>query len=439
MGFDKFRWSPAAAAAAAPASPADCVSPASTGGTATPTAAAAATPTPAPAPPASMPPQYRFQRPLTPGSFLHIKLEGMGPKLLVSDRSTADQPVLRWRLAVRGNTAVEFGVVPLNMLEDDKALHKCLQEEKKFERVTQPLRDEERPTGFCSSITVGSMLPFKTAIMRGSVVELLARRGRLEVLVHNPPDGQELYWHNTRTVPKPYKGPAEVRFELDFSPHHHVRLALTSWAHGAFDVLHPAPHSRLLGRELQGAWHLTPRLLGSGSGCGTSSGNGSGQQRDRGHNGSGGGALVPQQLFVVVLGQLGQVAANTPPAAALTDDDAEAAAHEAASPAAEQLQTLAAAAVEESRRQQEQQQQHDEEEAAAPSPEPHCRPLGLQQDCDASATTAAAGDVPAPQQRQQQQQVMARSRRPAPASAASGESSGGGSSTSGQRRTRARR
>ncbi|WIA12934.1 hypothetical protein OEZ85_006550 [Tetradesmus obliquus] len=200
---------------------------------------------------AGVPPQYKFMPPTAPGSYLNIKLEGMGPKLLVSDLSTADQPVLRWRLVVRGNTAVEFGVVPLSMVDDDKSLHKCHQEEKKFERLRGKLADAERPTGFCSSITVGSMLPFKTAIMKGSVVELLARRGRLEILVQNPPDGQELYWHNTRTVPKPYKGPREVRFEQDFSPNHDVKLALTSWAHGAFDVLHPAPGSRLLGQDMQ--------------------------------------------------------------------------------------------------------------------------------------------------------------------------------------------
>jgi hypothetical protein len=141
-----------------------------------------------------------------------------------------------------------------SLQDDDKSLHKCHQEEKKFDRLRGPLLDAERPTGFCSSITVGSMLPFKTAIMKGSVVELLARRGRLEILVQNPPDGQELYWHNTRTVPKPYKGPREVRFEQDFSPHHDVKLALTSWAHGAFDVLHPAPGSRLLGKSMQRAW-----------------------------------------------------------------------------------------------------------------------------------------------------------------------------------------
>jgi hypothetical protein len=138
--------------------------------------------------------------------------------------------------------------------EDDKSLHKCQQDEKKFDRLTAPLVDSERPTGFCSSITVGSMLPFKTSIMKGSVVELLARRGRLEILVQNPLDGQELYWHNTRTVPKPYKGPREIRFEQDFSPHHDVKLALTSWAHGAFDVLHPSPGSRLEHSSPRSGW-----------------------------------------------------------------------------------------------------------------------------------------------------------------------------------------
>ncbi len=42
-----------------------------------------------------------------------VSLGGMGPKLLLSDASTASHPVLRWQLRVRGNTAVEFGVVPV--------------------------------------------------------------------------------------------------------------------------------------------------------------------------------------------------------------------------------------------------------------------------------------------------------------------------------------
>lgn len=76
-------------------------------------------------PQADAAPHYRFLRPTSPESFLHIKLEGMGPKLLVSDASTADQPVLRWRLVVRGNTAVEFGVVPLCLVVSERARHAC--------------------------------------------------------------------------------------------------------------------------------------------------------------------------------------------------------------------------------------------------------------------------------------------------------------------------
>lgn len=43
------------------------------------------------------------------------KLEGIGPKLLVSDVSTADVPILRWRLELKGNNAVEFGTIPVSL------------------------------------------------------------------------------------------------------------------------------------------------------------------------------------------------------------------------------------------------------------------------------------------------------------------------------------
>ena len=46
-----------------------------------------------------------------------VSLQGLlGPKLLVSDKSTFDQPVLRWRFRVTGNRAVEFGVVPTDLV-----------------------------------------------------------------------------------------------------------------------------------------------------------------------------------------------------------------------------------------------------------------------------------------------------------------------------------
>lgn len=49
-----------------------------------------------------------------------VVLEGMGPKLLLSDATTADAAVLRWRLRVVGNNALEFGVVPA-----DSTVRRC--------------------------------------------------------------------------------------------------------------------------------------------------------------------------------------------------------------------------------------------------------------------------------------------------------------------------
>ncbi len=41
-----------------------------------------------------------------------LKLEGIGPRMLVSRETTGTAPFLRWRLEVRGNNAMELGVVP---------------------------------------------------------------------------------------------------------------------------------------------------------------------------------------------------------------------------------------------------------------------------------------------------------------------------------------
>ena len=50
-----------------------------------------------------------------------VKLEGIGPKMLLSDVTTADVPLLRWRLELRGNNAVEFGTVPVSL-----QVHACM-------------------------------------------------------------------------------------------------------------------------------------------------------------------------------------------------------------------------------------------------------------------------------------------------------------------------
>ena len=45
-------------------------------------------------------------------------------QLLVSDATTGTHGTLRWRLRVRGNTAVEFGVVPADHYSRHGTLHK---------------------------------------------------------------------------------------------------------------------------------------------------------------------------------------------------------------------------------------------------------------------------------------------------------------------------
>ncbi len=118
----------------------------------------------------------------------------MGPKLLLSDISTADAPLLRWRLEIRGNNAVEIGTVPVSLQDQPKALHKCYSD-----------AEGNRPSGFYSAITIGSMLPVKLPLIRGSVVEILASKDRLDLIVTHPRAGSELTWKNAVTVPTAYK------------------------------------------------------------------------------------------------------------------------------------------------------------------------------------------------------------------------------------------
>jgi hypothetical protein len=56
-----------------------------------------------------------------------IRLEGIGPKLLVSDLSTADVALLRWRIEIRGNNAVEFGTIPASLQVIDAQVIEGLQ------------------------------------------------------------------------------------------------------------------------------------------------------------------------------------------------------------------------------------------------------------------------------------------------------------------------
>ncbi|KAL4428542.1 hypothetical protein ABPG75_002631 [Micractinium tetrahymenae] len=172
---------------------------------------------------------FRFHFSPDGSALRSVQLAGMGPKLLVSDVSTAHQPVLRWQLRVCGNTAVEFGVIPAGLPPSHTALHKCQA------AFGCP---QHRAQGFCSQITAGSLLPLKAPVMRGTLLDIVARRGHLEVILRYPPDAKEVSWQNGQPVQRPYRGPAQLRLEQDFAEGYDVRLAVTSWARAHFEVLH---------------------------------------------------------------------------------------------------------------------------------------------------------------------------------------------------------
>eukprot|EP00205_Picochlorum_sp_RCC944_P001641 CAMPEP_0182607824 /NCGR_PEP_ID=MMETSP1330-20130603/2413_1 /TAXON_ID=464278 /ORGANISM="Picochlorum sp., Strain RCC944" /LENGTH=353 /DNA_ID=CAMNT_0024826483 /DNA_START=340 /DNA_END=1401 /DNA_ORIENTATION=+ len=159
-----------------------------------------------------------------------VKLVEMGPKILLSDVSTADQPILRWRLRVTGNTALELGVVPACLEVSNNSLHKA-----DSVRGSRTLRC----TGFSSQITAGSHLPVKIPVVRGTIVDLMASRGLVQVILFYPSDAQEIKWNREgHPVPAPYQGPRVLRFELEFSESYDVKLACTCWAKASFDILH---------------------------------------------------------------------------------------------------------------------------------------------------------------------------------------------------------
>ena len=60
-------------------------------------------------------------------------------------------------------------------------------------------------------ITAGSLLPLKAPVMRGTVLDIVARRGHVEVVLAYPEDAKEISWQNGQPVQRPYRGPSQVR------------------------------------------------------------------------------------------------------------------------------------------------------------------------------------------------------------------------------------
>ncbi|DBA82984.1 TPA: hypothetical protein ACH3X1_006761 [Trebouxia sp. C0004] len=170
----------------------------------------------------------------------------LGPKLLVSSLTTHDRPVLKWRLRVTGNAAVEFGVVPSSLAKVHLALHKG-SGASRIGGYKRRRKGRGDPIGFCSITTGGSTLPFKAAVNEGCIVEIEARQDHVHYLITDPPATQHpVFKHNGYALPADHDDgaqhdscgvPREVRLQHAIFPDCAYQLAATCWANAQLEVV----------------------------------------------------------------------------------------------------------------------------------------------------------------------------------------------------------
>lgn len=73
-------------------------------------------------------------------------------------------------------------------------MHKCVTE-----------TNDVLSVGFCSQITVGSQLPFRVPVVKGTIIEVLIRPGKAAFTVTNPTDGWDTRWENNHRVHTEYR------------------------------------------------------------------------------------------------------------------------------------------------------------------------------------------------------------------------------------------
>lgn len=156
-----------------------------------------------------------------------VAMNGLGPKLLVSDATTRDNPTLTWRFFVRGNAAIEVGVVPDDMPYDHMALNKC---------PKAPV--DGIPAGVYSDACGGSCLHFVAPIVKNSYVEVVASRDALHILVEKPADAADAA-KGALKGPSGFAVPTAFRMTINYSNNNNrnVRLALTAWAKAKFEFV----------------------------------------------------------------------------------------------------------------------------------------------------------------------------------------------------------
>eukprot|EP01025_Chloroclados_australasicus_P052745 TRINITY_DN615_c0_g1_i1.p1 TRINITY_DN615_c0_g1~~TRINITY_DN615_c0_g1_i1.p1 ORF type:complete len:287 (-),score=17.72 TRINITY_DN615_c0_g1_i1:306-1166(-) len=172
--------------------------------------------------------QLGFQYAVSPCSRIgveKIQLTQNGPRLLVSDFSSFNNNILRWRFKVEGeNPALEIGVVPLALQRFQEALHKAY--------LHMGSCVCEVATGIKSHPTENSHLSYEAAMDSGCIVEIIAKKGFVEVRV-DPPEACQNFDSDFDFVQQRCQ-----HFEMRFPQAYDVKLAATCWPNTRLEVLY---------------------------------------------------------------------------------------------------------------------------------------------------------------------------------------------------------
>lgn len=149
----------------------------------------------------------------------NVKLPTMGPKILISNKSTLQEESISMHFQLMGNYPIEIAAVPVDIdVSDSTFIHR------------------KSHYGVASNITVGSCLPIKLHVCHGCHVFIKLTRTSLHINLLYPESSSLTVWNDIERVSINYNGSRDSSIDIDI-PDGDYRIGLTCWAHCQFKIM----------------------------------------------------------------------------------------------------------------------------------------------------------------------------------------------------------
>lgn len=148
----------------------------------------------------------------TPGplpAFKYTILEGLGPKLIVSEKSTADHDIIIFKFNITSNIALDFGAIP----DGTTAMHH---------------RGKTDIIALTTKGTSGSLFE-QERITKEACITIMLTKGVVKFFIKNKPQKVERICKNNNVYYVNYTGPSEAIIRLNTNPNINYRIGLTVW------------------------------------------------------------------------------------------------------------------------------------------------------------------------------------------------------------------